>query len=124
MTPFKSELKGPLMKMTLVAGLFTLALLLIWMNRFQYEHSGARLVRLNRFTGQGCYFLGNGTWDSRGFSELGSKETAQNRFLDSAVDDKAGQKTNKKDPSIIDAIKESSDASVMFGDESKNNQCK
>lgn len=41
--------------------------LTVWMNRFQYEHSGTTqvLVRINRFTGQQCFLTSERGWDSR-----------------------------------------------------------
>lgn len=56
-----------LWKIALAAFLLALTFVLLWMNRFQYEHTYQAnvLVRINRFTGQGCYFQRDGTWDSR-----------------------------------------------------------
>jgi hypothetical protein len=57
-----------------VAGLLIISLALIWMHRFQYEHVGVALVRINRFTGKGCYFV-EGKWDSRSAGDPLSKSS-------------------------------------------------
>jgi hypothetical protein len=59
-----------------------ICLTLIWINRYQYEHAGTALVRVNRFTGQGCYFV-EGKWDSRTWGEPLPKSQA-NTFSPSA----------------------------------------
>ena len=60
-------MKNYILSVTVVLSLAVFAFVLIWMHRFQYEHigNGQMLVRINRFTGQGCYFHSDGTWDSR-----------------------------------------------------------
>jgi len=51
-----------------VLSLLIVSVHLTWMHRYQYEHVGTALVRINRFTGQGCYFV-EGEWDSRSMGE-------------------------------------------------------
>jgi hypothetical protein len=64
----QAMLKGKLGERILaITGLLAFASVLLWMNRFQYTHAGPNqiLVRVNRFTGQNCFLVGNGLWDSR-----------------------------------------------------------
>lgn len=76
--------------MTGIVGLLTLTLVFIWMNRFQYEHTGTTqvLVRINRFTGQQCFLTTDRGWDSQlirtpkdeQFSKDGGQETSPSAF--------------------------------------------
>lgn len=49
-----------------ITGLFSLAVVLVWMNRYEYdEHIPYHVVRINRFSGQLCYSQPDGTWNSK-----------------------------------------------------------
>jgi hypothetical protein len=54
-------------KILAATGLLALAFLFLWVNRFQYEHTGTTqvLVRINRLTSQECYLTTDRGWDSR-----------------------------------------------------------
>jgi len=91
MIPLNPELKGPLSRTLFVAGLLSLAFALIWINRYEYHQVGVRLVRINRFTGQGCYLWGNGTWNSQAFPESKATDQKETSIFD-AFDAKAENK--------------------------------
>lgn len=103
------------LKITAAVSLLVMAFTLIWMNRFQYDHSGARLIRVNRFTGQGCYF-GDGTWESKsvGFSHPNNAGT--DKFLGSLFND--GDKKDKADSNLSTA-----DEVMLYGKSVPKNQC-
>jgi hypothetical protein len=87
-------------KILAATGLLVVAFLLFWMNRFQYERSGSTqvLVRINRFTGRGCFLLSNGVWDS---NLSGSTAKSLDDLLFAPSDD-----TNKPDPYPGKIVKE------------------
>lgn len=103
------------LKITVAVSLLVMAFTLVWMNRFQYDHSGARLIRVNRFTGQGCYF-GDGTWESKsvGFSRPNTAEDKWSKY-------EVGGNSDKKETNVIDAMK--ADSETLFGKSDSKNQC-
>jgi len=59
-------MKKEIWKIAVVVYLLTVTFIVLWMNRYEYQHAGPNqiLVRINRFTGQECYLKSTG-WDSR-----------------------------------------------------------
>jgi hypothetical protein len=57
----------PISKVLAAVFLLVMSFLLVWMNRFQYEHTGTTqvLVRINRITGQQCFLTSDRGWDSQ-----------------------------------------------------------
>jgi hypothetical protein len=114
-----SVYRGQKVKKTLqvlvIVGLATVIFLIVWMNRFQYEHAGPNqvLVRINRFNGQECFLRSDG-WNSQASSV---KEDPVSKYGGSALPKedwdkyRVGNQTN--DSKALD--------SLMY--ESKANTC-
>ncbi len=101
-------MKRELLKLLGIVGLLAFAFVLVWMNRYQYQQAGTRLVRINRFTAQGCYFQGDGTWDSRATPPAKSDVFA--KYGGHAISP--------------DEVKKEKDAEVLFGRENgSRNTC-
>jgi hypothetical protein len=94
----EGKMKKELPKILAVVGLLTLAVVAIWMNRYQYQQAGTRLVRIDRFTGQGCYFQGDGTWDSRAVPSPPKPDESSSFFKGLGGKDKDSDKQKYESP--------------------------
>ncbi len=117
-----SVYRGQKLKKTLqvlaVVSLAAVIFLIVWMNRFQYEHAGPNqvLVRINRFSGQECFLRSDG-WNSQSSSV---KEDPFSKY--------GGNALPKEDWEKYRVGNQSNDSKALFGDslmyEGKANTCR
>lgn len=92
------SMKKPTARMLAILGLLALASVFIWMNRYQYEHTGTTqvLVRINRFTGQQCFLTSDRGWDSQLMRAVKEDKQTDNSIFQAMTTDENQCRMNSK----------------------------